>query len=44
MFKNKNLIVSPFLVVFFSINSWPSKIPNGPLNMMEGASDGPQKF
>ena len=42
--SEQNLIVRPFLVVFFSINSWPSKIPNGPLKMMEGANDGPQKF
>ena len=42
--SKQNLIVSPFSVVFSSINSWLSKIPNGPLKMMEGASDGPQKF
>ena len=42
--SKQNLIASPFLVVFFSINLWPSKIPNGPLKMMEGANNGPQKF
>ena len=43
--SKQNLIVSPFFVVFFfQFNSWPSKIPNGPLRMMEGANDGPQKF
>ena len=35
--SKQNLIVSPFLVVFFSINSWPSKIPNGLLKMMRGS-------
>ena len=43
MFKTEFNCKSIFSL-FFSINSWPSKIPNGPLKMMEGANDGPQKF
>ena len=35
--SKQNLIVSPFLVVFFPLT-------NGPLKMMEGANDSPQKF
>ena len=33
-----------FCCIFFSNNRWPSRIPNGPLKMLEGANDGPQKF